>query len=637
MSKEVIGACFHQHPGEMRHHLWLHRSQGHSVVRISINLRSLKASSAAEIIGFLSDENDEDATDIFRYLNMSQMYYVDSLKLENITGDWHMEEDANVDDELLLRGLRACAEYVSKPRTTKLIVETPSYVHVIRSMNMENDLKEDMNRRMKAAWAAFAPVGEATDQLMDRNLCAHLFDSASTQHLAGLRSSVLRAIFRLRDPAEYMPKANHRWAGYIMRRIDVCELLSNVTFLISACESEASRQLVVDVSHLSALPTIQIVRNNWRTVDGSTLPNQIYIVTTGTIFEYVILDIFPFLNIALDVTVLFDKTYRNTNNLRNVFEMLPVPVTFVNLQTNAAMLQRQVKHLKAIASKNIVVVADTAMIEMIVKEASVYFDASNILLFDEIISINIDNLLPTSHKITDSFGVELWRLGGEEIPKVIFEVVTIIVALLFQVMLKRSEELIVARAQLSAVDLGSNCRVVRQQFKTVDSVNSSPDAQHDLLLMDFTFHERIRHLIASAPRTFVGVVDVEDPFFISSYNGVQPVECAAFGEQLSADVQPSLAVAVAQCMWEPLTELFHHSERSQSIAHGGQRTAKAGSKIPHAFMWMLLRQILQFVGRYCSRSTRAKLIFEFLVSGFEALELGAHRPPRRGFSAEYVT
>ncbi|KAK6737670.1 hypothetical protein RB195_020029 [Necator americanus] len=88
---------------------------------------------------------------------------------------------------------------------------------------------------------------------------------------------------------------------------------------------------------------------------------------------------------------------------------------------------------------------------------------ANILLFDEIISINIDNLLPTSHKITDSFGVELRRIGGEESPK--------------------------------------------------------------------------------------------------------PVESAASVEQLSADVQAFLAVAVAQCMWEPLTVLFHHSDRSQSIAH----------------------------------------------------------------------
>ncbi|KAK6734461.1 hypothetical protein RB195_017942 [Necator americanus] len=40
------------------------------------------------------------------------------------------------------------------------IVETPSYVYLGRSMNMENDLKEELNRRMRAAWAAFAAVGK---------------------------------------------------------------------------------------------------------------------------------------------------------------------------------------------------------------------------------------------------------------------------------------------------------------------------------------------------------------------------------------------------------------------------------------------------------------------------------------------
>ncbi|KAK6739910.1 hypothetical protein RB195_008415 [Necator americanus] len=38
------------------------------------------------------------------------------------------------------------------------IVETSSYVYLGRSMNMENDLKEELNRRMRAAWAAFAAV-----------------------------------------------------------------------------------------------------------------------------------------------------------------------------------------------------------------------------------------------------------------------------------------------------------------------------------------------------------------------------------------------------------------------------------------------------------------------------------------------
>ncbi|KAK6734000.1 hypothetical protein RB195_017646 [Necator americanus] len=44
-------------------------------------------------------------------------------------------------------------------------------------MNMENDLKEELNRRMRTAWAAFAAVREATDQLTDQYLRAHLFDS----------------------------------------------------------------------------------------------------------------------------------------------------------------------------------------------------------------------------------------------------------------------------------------------------------------------------------------------------------------------------------------------------------------------------------------------------------------------------
>ncbi|KAK6726965.1 hypothetical protein RB195_004953 [Necator americanus] len=128
------------------------------------------------------------------------------------------------------------------------IVETPSHVYLGRSMNMENDLKEELNRRMRAAWAAFAAVREATDQLTDQDLRAHLFDSTvipalcyaaetwadtaatsrklltthralercllkfnrRTQHLAGLRSSDLRGMSRLRDPAEYVSKAKHR-------------------------------------------------------------------------------------------------------------------------------------------------------------------------------------------------------------------------------------------------------------------------------------------------------------------------------------------------------------------------------------------------------------------------------------------
>ncbi|KAK6754714.1 hypothetical protein RB195_013601 [Necator americanus] len=114
---------------------------------------------------------------------------------------------------------------------------------------------------MRAAWGAFAAVREATDQLTHQDLRAHLFDSSRqffqrsvsyavetwadtaatfgklltthralegcllkfkrrTQHLAGLRSSDLGGMFRLRNPAEHVSKAKHRCAVHIMKRID---------------------------------------------------------------------------------------------------------------------------------------------------------------------------------------------------------------------------------------------------------------------------------------------------------------------------------------------------------------------------------------------------------------------------------
>ncbi|KAK6735291.1 hypothetical protein RB195_018467 [Necator americanus] len=114
-------------------------------------------------------------------------------------------------------------------------------------MNMENDLKEELNRRMRTVWAAFAPVREATNHLMDQDLPAHLLDSTvlaalcyaaetwadtvatsgklfathralerhllkfsrHTQHLLCLRSSDLRRMSFLHDPVEYISKAKH--------------------------------------------------------------------------------------------------------------------------------------------------------------------------------------------------------------------------------------------------------------------------------------------------------------------------------------------------------------------------------------------------------------------------------------------
>ena len=57
------------------------------------------------------------------------------------------------------------------------IAETPSYVYLGRLMNMENDLEDELNRRSRAARAAFGPLREALDYLTNSELRAHLFDA----------------------------------------------------------------------------------------------------------------------------------------------------------------------------------------------------------------------------------------------------------------------------------------------------------------------------------------------------------------------------------------------------------------------------------------------------------------------------
>ncbi|KAK6744138.1 hypothetical protein RB195_011071 [Necator americanus] len=57
----------------------------------------------------------------YRQRRRKEVVYDDCVLEDSLShGDWHIEEDPNVDYEMLLRGLRACAERASKPRTTNL-------------------------------------------------------------------------------------------------------------------------------------------------------------------------------------------------------------------------------------------------------------------------------------------------------------------------------------------------------------------------------------------------------------------------------------------------------------------------------------------------------------------------------------
>ncbi|KAK6755335.1 hypothetical protein RB195_013983 [Necator americanus] len=57
----------------------------------------------------------------YRQRRRKEVVYDDCVLEDSLSqGDWHIEEDPNVDYEMLLRGLRACAERASKSRTTNL-------------------------------------------------------------------------------------------------------------------------------------------------------------------------------------------------------------------------------------------------------------------------------------------------------------------------------------------------------------------------------------------------------------------------------------------------------------------------------------------------------------------------------------
>ncbi|KAK6740579.1 hypothetical protein RB195_008808 [Necator americanus] len=102
----------------------------------------------------------------------------------------HISRSTN-EAEMMLNGFNRAGKRINRKKTQFMknaycedggvqlegseIVETSSYVCVGHSNNMEDDLKEEINRRMRAVWATF--MKEATHQLREQDLRAYLFDS----------------------------------------------------------------------------------------------------------------------------------------------------------------------------------------------------------------------------------------------------------------------------------------------------------------------------------------------------------------------------------------------------------------------------------------------------------------------------
>ncbi|VDM74436.1 unnamed protein product [Strongylus vulgaris] len=148
----------------------------------------------------------------------------------------------------------------------------------------------------------------------------------------------------------------------------------------------------------TGLPTIQIIRSSWNDLRekpiDSGFKNYIYMIPTLTVFNNVMLDVLPMLNVTSGATVFFDDIHGkfnffltsdklnalstgNIDNLREEFAVLPIAVNYVHLETDPPALQQQIKQFPA--HGNIIMVAATPTVEAVAKEVEVafYFDVMN--------------------------------------------------------------------------------------------------------------------------------------------------------------------------------------------------------------------------------------------------------------------
>ncbi|XGW21982.1 hypothetical protein V3C99_004721, partial [Haemonchus contortus] len=60
----------------------------------------------------------------------------------------------------------------------KALQRVESYVYLGRELNMMNNITPELNRRRRAAWAAFGSIREVTDQVSDPDLKASIFNAS---------------------------------------------------------------------------------------------------------------------------------------------------------------------------------------------------------------------------------------------------------------------------------------------------------------------------------------------------------------------------------------------------------------------------------------------------------------------------
>ncbi|XGW14064.1 hypothetical protein V3C99_000397 [Haemonchus contortus] len=135
---------------------------------------------------------------------------------------------------------------------------TDSYVYLGRLICIDNNLRAEIMRRRRSAWAAIGNIREAAHLISDKKIRADLFDSTvlpalcyasetwaktntstlmlvraqralertlleinrAKQRSLNLCSADMRSMSGIRDAEKYAWNAKKRWAGYVVRRTD---------------------------------------------------------------------------------------------------------------------------------------------------------------------------------------------------------------------------------------------------------------------------------------------------------------------------------------------------------------------------------------------------------------------------------
>ncbi|CAJ0597645.1 unnamed protein product [Cylicocyclus nassatus] len=128
--------------------------------------------------------------------------------------------------------------------------------------------------------------------------------------------------------------------------------------------SQTYHSHIHDMHNISVEHTV--ITNTTSSDEHNASKNQIFLIPTTTVFYNVILDILPSLNLSTNASVLFDSAYANMGKTREFFNMLPVFVNFVEIQSSPNKLQKQLQNIAAF--ERVIVVARTTTAVMVVKE-----------------------------------------------------------------------------------------------------------------------------------------------------------------------------------------------------------------------------------------------------------------------------